>query len=146
MHYIVKFCSGYLKSHVHVLQHCFSFCLVLNAYISILKCCQLFKYTNIYDILSWLFLNRNKCLVLKTSPVKKETWRVISYKCTLNYRLLGMSIMKLFARRAPLRPERKKQKKVGAQSIKGDEVRIIVNIGRATNIPVRLASVVQSGG
>jgi len=57
-----------------------------------------------------------------------------------------MSIMKLFARRAPLRPERKKQKKVGAQSIKGDEVRIIVNIGRATNIPVRLASVVQSGG
>ncbi|KAH3847614.1 hypothetical protein DPMN_089941, partial [Dreissena polymorpha] len=62
-----------------------------------------------------------------------------------NIALLGTSLMKVFARRTPLKPQRKKQKKVVAQSIKGDEVRIIVNISRAQNVPVRLSAAMQAG-
>ena len=60
------------------------------------------------------------------------------------YRLLGTSLLKLFERKAPLKPRRKERKKVTAQNIKGDEVKILVNISRAQNVPVRLAAVSQA--
>ncbi|XP_052775366.1 coiled-coil and C2 domain-containing protein 2A-like isoform X2 [Mya arenaria] len=70
---------------------------------------------------------------------------IVKEEMVPNVALLGTSIMKIFARRTPLKPTRKKQKKVAAQSVKGDEVRIVVNIGRAQNIPVRIAASMQPG-
>ena len=54
--------------------------------------------------------------------------------------MLGTSLLKLTERRAPLKPKRKERKKVTAQNIKGDEVKIVINITRAQNIPVRTSS------
>ena len=51
--------------------------------------------------------------------------------------MLGISLLRLSEPRRPLKPVRKERKKVTAQGIKGDEIRILVNIIRATNIPVR---------
>ena len=51
--------------------------------------------------------------------------------------MLGISLLRLSEPRRPLKPVRKERKKVTAQAIKGDEVRILVNIIRSTNIPVR---------
>ena len=55
--------------------------------------------------------------------------------------MLGTSLLKLTERRRPLRPERKERKKVTAQNIKPDDVKILVNIARASNVPVRQQNV-----
>lgn len=55
-------------------------------------------------------------------------------------RILGTNLLKVFERKAPLRPKRRERKKVSAQNIKGEEVKILVNINRAQNIPVRMGA------
>lgn len=60
------------------------------------------------------------------------------WNCLSDFSVLGTNILKLTERRRPLRPQRKERKKVTAQNItKGDEVKILVSISRATNVPVR---------
>ncbi|KAK7488454.1 hypothetical protein BaRGS_00020239, partial [Batillaria attramentaria] len=54
-----------------------------------------------------------------------------------NIAMLGISLLRLSEPRRPLKPVRKERKKVTAQAIKGDEVRILVNIIRASSVPVR---------
>ena len=51
--------------------------------------------------------------------------------------MLGKILMRLSEPRRPLKPVRKERKKVTAEGIQGEEVRILVNIIRATNIPIR---------
>jgi coiled-coil and C2 domain-containing protein 2A len=53
---------------------------------------------------------------------------------------LGGNLLKVFERKAPLKPRRRERKKVTAQNIKGDEVKILVNISRAQNVPIRMAA------
>lgn len=50
--------------------------------------------------------------------------------------MLGISLLRLSEPRRPLKPLRKERKRVTAQAIKGDEVRLLVNVIRASNVPV----------
>ncbi|KAL8612721.1 hypothetical protein ACOMHN_025372 [Nucella lapillus] len=63
-----------------------------------------------------------------------------------NIAMIGISLLRLSEARRPLKPVRKERKKVTAQAIKGDEVRILVNIIRSTNIPVRKPHHSAGGG
>nr|CAD7605064.1 unnamed protein product [Timema genevievae] len=50
---------------------------------------------------------------------------------------LGLTFMKWFQPKRPLRPVRKERKKVTVHSLAGQEVKIIVNIVQAFDVPVR---------
>ncbi|XP_069924157.1 coiled-coil and C2 domain-containing protein 2A isoform X8 [Oryctolagus cuniculus] len=51
--------------------------------------------------------------------------------------ILGLSLFKLAEQKRPLRPRRKGRKKVTAQSLSDGDVKLLVNIIRAYDIPVR---------
>ncbi|CAL1540858.1 unnamed protein product [Lymnaea stagnalis] len=57
-----------------------------------------------------------------------------------NYAMIFKSLMRLSEPRRPLKPVRKERKKVTAQALHGQEVKILINIIRATFIPVRKSS------
>lgn len=63
-----------------------------------------------------------------------------------NIAMLGISLLRLSEPRRPLKPVRKERKKVTAQAIKGDEVCILVNIIRASSVPVRKHQTSAAGG
>lgn len=50
---------------------------------------------------------------------------------------LGLTFMKWLQPKRPLRPLRKERKKVAVQSLAGQEVRLMVNVIRAFEVPVR---------
>lgn len=50
--------------------------------------------------------------------------------------MIGESLLGAFQSKHPLKPARKERKRI-AQGIKGDEVKILVNVIQAFNIPVR---------
>ena len=52
---------------------------------------------------------------------------------------LGFRIAQLFAPRRPLKPVRRERKTIGAQNLSVTNVRILVNVVRAFDIPVRIA-------
>uniref|UniRef100_A0A5F9C9D8 Coiled-coil and C2 domain containing 2A n=1 Tax=Oryctolagus cuniculus TaxID=9986 RepID=A0A5F9C9D8_RABIT len=54
-----------------------------------------------------------------------------------NISILGLSLFKLAEQKRPLRPRRKGRKKVTAQSLSDGDVKLLVNIIRAYDIPVR---------
>ena len=53
--------------------------------------------------------------------------------------MIATSLLRLSEPRRPLRPVRKERKKVTAQALDGKEVKILINIIRASYIPVRKA-------
>ncbi|XP_055963271.1 coiled-coil and C2 domain-containing protein 2A [Sorex fumeus] len=57
-----------------------------------------------------------------------------------NISILGLSLFKLAEQKRPLRPRRKGRKKVTAQNLSDGDIRLLVNIIRAYDIPVRRAS------
>ncbi|XP_054996606.1 coiled-coil and C2 domain-containing protein 2A isoform X2 [Sorex araneus] len=57
-----------------------------------------------------------------------------------NISILGLSLFKLAEQKRPLRPRRKGRKKVTAQNLSDGDIRLLVNIVRAYDIPVRKAS------
>ncbi|XP_048220161.1 coiled-coil and C2 domain-containing protein 2A isoform X2 [Perognathus longimembris pacificus] len=54
-----------------------------------------------------------------------------------NISILGLSLFKLAEQKRPLRPRRKGRKKVTAQNLSDGDIRLLVNIIRAYDIPVR---------
>ncbi|XP_014273915.1 coiled-coil and C2 domain-containing protein 2A [Halyomorpha halys] len=50
---------------------------------------------------------------------------------------LGLTFMKFLQPKRPLRPRRKKRKKYPVKSLAGQQLEIIINIGRAFEVPVR---------
>ncbi|XP_059159082.1 coiled-coil and C2 domain-containing protein 2A-like isoform X2 [Physella acuta] len=63
-----------------------------------------------------------------------------------NYALIFKSLMRLSEPRRPLKPVRKERKKVTAQALHGQEVKILINIIRATYVPVRKTSASPAPG
>ncbi|XP_038057381.1 coiled-coil and C2 domain-containing protein 2A-like isoform X2 [Patiria miniata] len=59
--------------------------------------------------------------------------------------MLGGTLVKLFEPRRPLRPQRKERKTVTAQNLSGLDVRLLVNIERAVDIPIRRGTARQAG-
>ncbi|KAJ0032189.1 hypothetical protein NQD34_002270 [Periophthalmus magnuspinnatus] len=55
----------------------------------------------------------------------------------LSLRLLGINIFKLAEPKRPLKPQRKERKKVTAQNLLDRDIKLLVNIIRAYDIPVR---------
>lgn len=53
------------------------------------------------------------------------------------HRLLGINLFKLAEPKRPLKPQRKERKKVTAQNLSDGDVKLLVNIIRAYDIPVR---------
>ncbi|CAM1295274.1 CC2D2A (predicted) [Pycnogonum litorale] len=53
---------------------------------------------------------------------------------------LGFNILSIFQKRRPLKPVRKERKKVTAQNIGGADINVIINVGRAMDIPIRTAN------
>ncbi|XP_062068693.1 coiled-coil and C2 domain-containing protein 2A isoform X4 [Lepus europaeus] len=54
-----------------------------------------------------------------------------------NISILGLSLFKLAEQKRPLRPQRKGRKKVTAQNLSDGDIKLLVNIIRAYDIPVR---------
>lgn len=54
--------------------------------------------------------------------------------------ILGLSLFKLAEQKRPLRPRRKGRKKVTAQNLSDGDIKLLVNIIRAYDIPVRRPS------
>lgn len=67
---------------------------------------------------------------------QKRREEVIKEEAVPSIGMIGESLLNLFQRKHPLKPNRKERKRV-AQGIKGDEVKILVNVIQAFNIPVR---------
>ncbi|XP_059502667.1 coiled-coil and C2 domain-containing protein 2A isoform X2 [Stegostoma tigrinum] len=51
--------------------------------------------------------------------------------------MLGISLFKLAERRRPLRPRRKDRKKVTAQNLSDGDIKLLVNVIRAYDVPIR---------
>ncbi|KAG7228889.1 hypothetical protein INR49_008667 [Caranx melampygus] len=51
--------------------------------------------------------------------------------------LLGLNLFKLAEPKRPLKPQRKERKKVTAQNLSDGDIRLLINIIRAYNIPIR---------
>uniref|UniRef100_A0A5F4W700 Coiled-coil and C2 domain containing 2A n=1 Tax=Callithrix jacchus TaxID=9483 RepID=A0A5F4W700_CALJA len=58
-----------------------------------------------------------------------------------NISILGLSLFKLAEQKRPLRPRRKGRKKVTAQNLSDGDIKLLVNIVRAYDIPVRKLAV-----
>ncbi|XP_063561285.1 coiled-coil and C2 domain-containing protein 2A isoform X12 [Gorilla gorilla gorilla] len=58
-----------------------------------------------------------------------------------NISILGLSLFKLAEQKRPLRPRRKGRKKVTAQNLSDGDIKLLVNIVRAYDIPVRKPAV-----
>lgn len=54
----------------------------------------------------------------------------------LLYRTLGLTFLKWLQPKRPLRPERKERKKVTVQNLAGQEVKLVVHVIRAFDVPV----------
>lgn len=61
-------------------------------------------------------------------------------KCSMPHqclRILGMDLFKLAEPKRPLKPRRKERKKVTAQNLSDGDIKVLVNVIRAYDIPVR---------
>ncbi|KAL3869795.1 hypothetical protein ACJMK2_042432 [Sinanodonta woodiana] len=72
---------------------------------------------------------------------QKKLDDVVNEPAVPNVAMIGTSLIRQFERKRPMRPKRKERKKITAQAIKGDEkeVKILVNILKAGDIPIRMA-------
>lgn len=59
--------------------------------------------------------------------------------CFMIISILGLSLFKLAEPKRPLKPRRKERKKVTAQNLSDGDIKLLVNIIRAYDIPVRKA-------
>ncbi|KAK1875533.1 Coiled-coil and C2 domain containing protein 2A [Dissostichus eleginoides] len=59
--------------------------------------------------------------------------------------ILGMNLFKLAEPKRPLKPQRKERKKVTAQNLSDGDIKLLVNILRAYDIPIRRPSSSQPG-
>lgn len=55
----------------------------------------------------------------------------------MTLRFLGINLFKLAEPKRPLKPQRKERKKVTAQNLSDGDIKLLVNIIRAYDIPVR---------
>jgi len=53
------------------------------------------------------------------------------------FRILGLNLFKLAEPKRPLKPQRKERKKVTAQNLSDGDIKLLVNVMRAYDIPVR---------
>ncbi|XP_050435842.1 coiled-coil and C2 domain-containing protein 2A isoform X2 [Adelges cooleyi] len=58
---------------------------------------------------------------------------------------LGLTFMKMFQPKRPLRPRRKERKKIPVKSLSGQEIKVTVNVMRAFEVPVRKNSDLMIG-
>ncbi|CAE1299282.1 CC2D2A [Acanthosepion pharaonis] len=72
----------------------------------------------------------------KIASHRKRREEIINEDAVPNIGMIGESLLGAFRSKHPLKPERKERKRI-AQGIKGDEVKILVNVIQAFNIPVR---------
>ncbi|RUS72243.1 hypothetical protein EGW08_019997 [Elysia chlorotica] len=70
---------------------------------------------------------------------QKTLQDVVNEDTVPNITMIATSLLRLSEPRRPLRPVRKERKKVTAQALDGKEVKILINIIRASYIPVRKA-------
>ncbi|VDI43750.1 coiled-coil and C2 domain-containing protein 2A [Mytilus galloprovincialis] len=71
---------------------------------------------------------------------KKHLGDVVLEEEVPNIAMIGANLVKVTERRRPLRPERKERKKVTAQAIKDNDLKILVSITRALYVPTRASS------
>lgn len=64
-------------------------------------------------------------------------WLAVTTVCCDSGRLLGINLFKLAEPKRPLKPQRKERKKVTAQNLSDGDVKLLVNIIRAYDVPVR---------
>ncbi|XP_076981673.1 protein CC2D2B isoform X2 [Tamandua tetradactyla] len=90
------------------------------------------------------FLNKMRRLIVK-GIVKVNRYNlsniVTDYEEIVSTRQLTHAVCKLMERRRKLKPQRKERKKVVAQTISHGEIKILVRILRAYNIPTRKTTV-----
>lgn len=53
--------------------------------------------------------------------------------------ILGLNLFKLAEPKRPLKPQRKERKKVTAQNLSDGDIKLLVNVIRAYDVPVRRA-------
>lgn len=70
---------------------------------------------------------------------QKTLQDVVNEDTVPNITMIATSLLRLSEPRRPLKPVRKERKKVTAQALDGKEVKILINIIRASYIPVRKA-------
>uniref|UniRef100_A0A2S2Q357 Coiled-coil and C2 domain-containing protein 2A n=1 Tax=Sipha flava TaxID=143950 RepID=A0A2S2Q357_9HEMI len=58
---------------------------------------------------------------------------------------LGLTFMKMFQPKRPLRPKRKERKKIPVKSLSGQEIKVVINVMRAFEVPVRKNSDMMMG-
>ena len=91
------------------------------------------------------------CMVCPLAPMKSQDRAIplgphghsflwVAFSNLPRYSTLIPTVLKLVEARRPLRPNRKERKKVTAQNLDGIDVKILVNIIRAYDVPVRAES------
>lgn len=58
-------------------------------------------------------------------------------KASISLRVLGLNLFKLAEPKRPLKPRRKERKKVTAQNLSDGDIKLLLNIIRAYDIPIR---------
>lgn len=67
-----------------------------------------------------------------------SVWMAGHYKVfVVTIRILGINLFKLAEPKRPLKPQRKERKKVTAQNLSDGDIKLLINIIRAYDIPIR---------
>ncbi|XP_047231585.1 coiled-coil and C2 domain-containing protein 2A isoform X1 [Girardinichthys multiradiatus] len=76
---------------------------------------------------------------LQTRPAPVIQNRSASWNVSLpiRMRILGINLFKLAESKRPLKPQRKERKKVTAQNLSDGDIKLLINVIRAHNIPIR---------
>ncbi|KAM9849276.1 coiled-coil and C2 domain-containing protein 2A [Aulostomus maculatus] len=80
------------------------------------------------------FLLAKHHYVLSDLVIEEE---IPSIGCVVTNRILGINLFKLAEPKRPLKPQRKERKKVTAQNLSDGDIKLLVNILRAYDIPIR---------
>ena len=77
--------------------------------------------------------------VENTSYFQRDTKTLAENVISLSViaRILGLSLFKLAEPKRPLKPRRKERKKVTAQNLSDGDIKLLLNVIRAYDIPVR---------
>ncbi|CAJ0920141.1 unnamed protein product, partial [Ranitomeya imitator] len=83
-------------------------------------------------------LNMRRNYRTRMLALQKRIWILIGlWLPNISTRILGMDLFKLAEPKRPLKPRRKERKKVTAQNLSDGDIKVLVNVVRAYDIPVR---------
>ncbi|KAE9526974.1 hypothetical protein AGLY_013622 [Aphis glycines] len=75
----------------------------------------------------------------------KITRDIIVEDTVPDFGTLGLTFMKMFQPKRPLRPKRKERKRIPVKSLSGQEIKVVINVMRAFEVPVRKNSDMMMG-